>query len=524
MTTHFSGPKVAAAVLVSVMMAIFLSTCTGLHAESQTQQKPAIIGASKPPDIPNPGIMGSIFAIIAAKTVPTVVSVIPTKIDTVLYYRNPFYYFFGDTSQENPFGAPPRHGNKGGQPGVEKRSFKVQALGAGVIISADGLILSNYHVIEGANEIEVRLSDGRSFAATIVGSDSLADVAVIKIKEKVGNLPVAYFGNSDSLKPGDWTMAVGNPFALTSTVTVGVVSALNRQVESPTLYENFIQTDAAINPGNSGGALVNIKGELVGINTMIYTQTGGFMGIGFAVPINMARRDAEDIVKSGKVVRGWIGVSVQDITPTIQQALNLPNNNGALVSGVVKGQPAEAAGIHTGDVILSIDNQQVQNSNDLRNIVATIKPGQKIPVVIVRNGKKQTLTVTVVERTPARIAAGEKQQAPTKPPPPAPPKAKPSETFDIEVADLTGALRQKYDIPADVAGIVVVGANQTASDERQGLEPGDVIEEIKVSGADFQKVTSTSQFKSMAAQVKKGSPVMLLVKRGPNTFFVSFKA
>lgn len=252
----------------------------------------------------------TIFADIAAKITPSVVSVILTKIDTVAYSQNPFYNFFNDSSMDNPFqfffGAPQQQPQNKRGPGVEKREFRQQGLGSGVIVSEDGYILTNYHVVSGASEIQVKLSDDRAYEAKIVGTDSLSDVAVIKIKEKVHHLPVAELGDASQLRPGDWVLAIGNPFSLTSTVTLGIVSALGREVGNPNLYQNYIQTDAAINPGNSGGALVNIDGKVIGINAMIYTQTGGFMGIGFAIPINMAQKVMDDIIHKGKVTRGWM--------------------------------------------------------------------------------------------------------------------------------------------------------------------------------------------------------------------------
>jgi serine protease Do len=506
--------KITAAVFFTCLLFI-----SNLIAQSD-QKSP--IGSSAKPDIPDAGPMGTIFSTIAGKTIPIVVSVIPTKYDTVIKYQSPFKYFFGDSSSQNPFddffGSHRKGHHRGAPPPFEEKQYRVVALGSGIIISPDGLILSNYHVIQGAQDIEVLLSDGKSYAATIVGSDSLADVAVIKIKDKVNDLPVAFFGNSDNLKPGDWVMAVGNPFALMSTVTVGVVSALNRQVESPNKYENFIQTDAAINPGNSGGALVNIKGEVVGINTMIYTQTGGFMGIGFAVPINMARRDAEDIISKGHVVRGWVGISVQDITQTAREALKLSGNNGALVSDVIKGQPADLAGIRTGDVVISINNNPVRDANDLRNKVAEIKPGETVPITIIRQSKEMKLSMQVVERTPQRIATGEAK------PPEGNPNVKGKETFGIDVANLTPEIRQRTGIPQNVSGVIVVGVNSSVMDERTALKPDDVIARIKIGGNDFQDVQSIDQLKKVASKTKTGEPVMMLISRGNSRFFISFKA
>jgi serine protease Do len=298
-----------------------------------------------------------------------------------------------------------------------------------------------------------------------------------------------------------------------------VVSALNRQVESPNKYENYIQTDAAINPGNSGGALVNLQGELVGINTMIVTQTGGFMGIGFAVPINMARRDAEDLISKGKVIRGWIGASIQDLSQTASEALGLPSRNGALVADVIKGQPAAQAGIIPGDVIVSINDKQVLNANDLRNMVAEIKPGDTVPVTIIRQGKEQKLTIAIVERTNQRVASGQKSKPPTEEP-----SVKATETFGIDVANLTKEIHQELGIPANVNGVIVIAISPSVTDERIAIKPNDVIERIKIKGSDFQDVISVNQFKKMAQQTKKDEPVLLLVNRGNSTFIVSFKA
>jgi serine protease Do len=269
-----------------------------------------------------------------------------------------------------------------------------------VIVSKDGYILTNYHVVAGADEIEVKTSDNRSFQAEIVGTDSLSDVAVIKIKEKAKNLPVAYLGDSDKLRPGDWAIAIGNPFSLASSVTMGIISALGRTTGgNANSYQNFIQTDAAINPGNSGGALVNIHGELIGINTMIYTQSGGYMGIGFAIPINMARRIMEDLIYEGKVSRGWLGVMIQDLDATTRDALKIsPETKGVLIGDVFKDQPADKAGFRRGDIVVSVDNKAVSNPNELKNAIANIRPGNKVPVEILRDGKKMTLHVTLSGR------------------------------------------------------------------------------------------------------------------------------
>ncbi len=464
----------------------------------------------------------TVFADIAAKITPSVVSVILTKIDTETYSQNPFYNFFSDSFMDNPFqfffGQPQQRGNRG-KPPVQKREFRQQALGSGVIVSEDGYILTNYHVVSGANEINVKLSDERSFDAKIIGTDSLSDVAVIKIKEKVNHLPIAELGDATQLRPGDWALAIGNPFSLTSTVTLGIVSALGREVGNPNLYQSYIQTDAAINPGNSGGALVNIDGKVIGINTMIYTETGGFMGIGFAIPINMAQKVMDDLIHKGKVTRGWIGISIQNINEATREALGLKERKGVLVADVYKGQPADKAGIRRGDVIVSVGGKDVDNPNQLRNTVADLSPDKAVPVVIIRNGKEQTLSITPRERNEKEIAALSRPESKKAEEAASPEKEK---RLGFSVANITVELRKKYGIDEKTRGVVIETVDQMLADARAGLKEGDVIEQVKVKNSDFQTVTTVKEFDAVAKGLKKGDSIMLLVARGETTFFIAF--
>lgn len=463
----------------------------------------------------------SIFIQTAKKVTPCVVAVLPTKIDTVLFYRNPFYRFFdGDSGEsKSPFDNFSDQ-KKGDDPAVEKRTRKVQALGSGVIVASQGYILTNYHVINGATEIEVRLSDNRSFKAQIIGSDSLSDVAIIKmIGDIPKDLPVAYLGNSDSVQAGEWVTAVGNPFNLLSTVTAGIVSALNRQVAPDiSLYQSFIQTDAAINPGNSGGALVNVLGELIGINTLIYSETGGFMGIGFAIPINMAKQVMEDIIYEGKVIRGWIGVNVLDISASTREAEGLKGTGGILVSDVFKDQPADKAGIKRGDIILTINNSPVQDPNDLRNIVASMRPGTEVPIVVFRNKNKVTLKIKITERTPETLDKTTpqnklKQQSQ---------KNSTKSKFGISVTDLTPELRTELGIPAEEKGVVITGIDTSITDARMSLQPGDLISEAKAN-SNTKKITSVNDFNQFANSTKKGQFVSLQIFKEKSTFIIPFK-
>jgi serine protease Do len=488
-------------------------------AESDRPSRDAVeFGAKKQPEVNIPPALQSfstVFADIAEKVVPTVVQVIPTKIDTVIFSNNPFYQFFGDQFGMEDFFGMPR--NRRGAPPVEKKEYRQQSLGSGVIVSKDGYILTNYHVVKGADEIEIKTSDKRSFQATIVGSDSLTDVAVVKIKEKVNDLPVAYLGNSDNLRPGDWALAIGNPFSLSSSVTMGIISALGRTASNDAnAYQNFIQTDAAINPGNSGGALVNIRGELIGINTMIYTQSGGYMGIGFAIPINMAQKIMEDLIFDGKVSRGWLGVMIQELDQPTREAFGLDNSaQGVLIGDVFPDQPAAKAGILRGDIVTSVDGKMVTNPNELRNAVAAIHPGKKVPIDLLRGDKKMTVHVTLSGRDKSQIAekdskasdAGESDNSEDV-----------SKKLGIRVSPLTSEFKSNLGIKSDIKGVVITGFEEKSISAQEGLQENDIIIEVN-----RKPVTSIKEFKTAAKDLKAGDSVLLLIQRGENTFFKAFK-
>lgn len=457
----------------------------------------------------------TLFADIAQNVVPTVVQVIPTKIDTVIFSNNPFYQFFGD-----PFGLDELFGNskhKRRQPPIEKRQYKQQGLGSGVIVSNEGYILTNFHVVAGADEIEVKTSDNRSYQASIIGVDSLSDVAVIKIKEKVDNLPVAYLGDSDKLRPGDWAIAIGNPFSLASSVTLGIVSALDRTAsDNSKAYQNFIQTDAAINPGNSGGALVNVKGELVGINTMIYTQSGGYMGIGFAIPINMARQIMEDIIYEGKVNRGWLGIAIQDIDPATREAFNLDADiKGVLVGDVFKDQPADKAGFKHGDIIISVNNKSILTSNQLRNTIASIHPGKKIPIEILRNNKKIILNVTVSGQEKISNTQSEKSNQKNKL---EKKKDNVSTRLGITVENITTEILQALGLNQSTNGVIITEITPGSQAEDEDFLPNDIIIEIN-----RKPISSTDDFDRHIRDIQPGNSVMFLIQRDNNTFFKAFK-
>ncbi len=520
--------------LLFVVLSLLLVGAASLkcgRAEAERPREGSIeFGASTKPSLPDqPQAFQSfktVFADVARQVVPSVVSVIPTKIDTVVFHKNPFYFFGNPGNQDRQEGRSPFDfffGPRGDRnregPDVRKQERRQRGLGSGVIVSEDGYILTNFHVISGADEIDVKLHDGREVEATIVGSDSLSDVAVLKIAGEVDDLEVAYLGDSDSLRPGSWVVAVGNPFSLTSSVTAGIVSALGRSVLGPVSYQNFIQTDAAINPGNSGGALANIDGEVIGINTMIYSRSGGYMGIGFAIPMNMAKRIMKDIIYRGEVVRGWIGVSIQRIDAATRDALELGTRQGVLVADVYEGQPADKGGVERGDVVLSIDGNPVGSANELRNTVAALRPGEKVPVRVLRDGTEKTLRIRIAKRNEHEVqqlastggaGSGETGEQATV-----------EERIGLEVSSITTQLRARYDIPRSVDGVVVLNAQETFTDARRQIKEGDVIGEVRVNGT-RHAVESMDDFRKALSGMKENNSVMLLVHRGRRSFYVAF--
>ncbi len=281
------------------------------------------------------------------------------------------------------------------EPHHKPKKWKERSLGSGVIVSPDGYILTNTHVVEKADEIMVTLSDQQNFKGKIIGSDPKTDIAVIKIS--IQNLPTIKWGNSDKIQVGEFVLAFGNPYSLSNTVTMGIVSAVGRANVGIADYEDFIQTDAAINPGNSGGPLVNIKGELIGINTAIFSRTGGYQGIGFAVPSNMAQSVMNQLINKGKVTRGWLGITIQNFTPELAKEFGLNKSTGALVTEILKGSPAEKAGIKRGDIITEVDDKPVKNVETLRNIIAQSKVGSRIRLKVIRDGNASLFTVTITE-------------------------------------------------------------------------------------------------------------------------------
>ena len=352
--------------------------------------KPAAVALTQSASVPGADAARPGFADAAKKAMPAVVNIFTAK--EVKTPRHPFLddplfrHFFGRELEGKDDGK-----GKGG--GNTRRS---SSLGSGVIVGPEGYVLTNFHVIESADEIEVLLSDGRRAAAKIVGGDPDTDLAVIRID--LANLPSIVFGRPEAARVGDVVLAIGNPFGVGQTVTMGIVSALGRSQLGINTFENFIQTDAAINPGNSGGALVDAQGNLIGINTAIYSRSGGSLGIGFAIPANMAKTIMEQIIATGTVTRGWIGVEIQEITPELAESFKLPKGQGAIIAGVMRGGPADKAGVKPGDVLMEVGGKPVNDSSGMLNLIAQLKPGEKAGLKLLRAGRNVDLAVVIGKR------------------------------------------------------------------------------------------------------------------------------
>ena len=401
---------------------------------------------------------------------------------------DPFYEFFRRFMPQPGPGAP--------------REFQSQSLGSGFIISQDGYILTNAHVVETADEITVKLTDKREFKAKVIGADRRTDIALIKIDAT--GLPAVKVGDPGRLRVGEWVLAIGSPFGFENTVTAGIVSAKGRSLPQEN-YVPFIQTDVAVNPGNSGGPLFNLRGEVVGINSQIYSRTGGFMGLSFAIPIDVANDIAQQLRTTGKVSRGRIGVVIQPVTKELADGFGLPRPQGALVNSVEKGGPAEKAGVEPGDVILRFDGKPVASSEDLPRIVGATKPGSKVTMQLWRNKTSRDVQVVIVEMQDDRSARQTRRGG-------KPPATAPSQ-YGLTLSDLTDTQRAELKI----AGGVLVDNAQGAS-ARAGIRRGDVI--LAVNNQD---VKSVEQFNQMMGQFEKGRIVALLVRRGANSLYIPFR-
>jgi serine protease Do len=446
--------------------------------------------------------LSNAFSLAAKTAMPAVVSIKvekaveanPMAFETPFGYNDPFG-LFGDEFLKKFFGdrLPPQQ--------QTPRKYYERGQGSGFIISKDGYILTNNHVVGDVDKITVELQDGRKFEnAKLIGTDPDSEVALIKIEGD--RFPVLPMGDSDKIEIGDWVIAIGNPFGLNETVTVGVISAVGRSNVHIAAYEDFIQTDAAINPGNSGGPLINLDGQAIGINTAIFSESGGYMGIGFAIPINMVRSIEQQLKSHGKVTRGYLGIYGQDITPDIAELLHLKSNQGVIVASVEKGSPAEKAGIKNHDVLLEMSGKKIESYDSFRNEVAMLTPGSKVVLLLLRDGNTREIVVTLAER-PSTMAQGSQIEG----------RQQSQEALGIEVQDLTKDLAEQFGYALG-EGVIVTRVAPGSPAAEAGVQPGDLIK-----GVNQQSVSTVDDFQKAIARTS-GGKVLLLVRRGEYSQFI----
>ncbi len=437
--------------------------------------------------------LGQAFVEVAKKVQPSIVNVTTEKTITMkpwdrfgedFFKGSPFEDFF------KGFGSPREKG--------KEYRHKQRSGGTGVIVDKEGYILTNNHVIEGADKVKIQLNDGREFTATVKGQDQRTDLAVLHIKAK--DLPIATLGDSDKLDVGEWAIAIGSPFGLEHTVTVGVISAKGRSGLGTGTYEDFIQTDASINPGNSGGPLINIDGEVIGINAMII-QPG--TGIGFAIPINMAKQILNDLIKQGKVVRPWLGISVQDLTSEMIEHFKIKEKDGVLIGQVYPGTGAEKAGLASGDIIKSVDDKAVKNGNELVKEIQKKKVGQKVKLNIIRDGKATMVEVTLTSMPEKPEVQKEKEG---------------EEKLGARVLELTPQVAARYRISGLKYGVVIISVEDGSLADEIGLQEGDVILEIN-----RKKIETTKDFEKAIKDANLEKGILFQIHRKGSSFYLTFK-
>jgi len=434
------------------------------------------------------------FAELAAKQSHVAVNISTTKTVKSMQRFSPFQSkqfkdFFGDEFFRHFFGQ------------IPEQEMKQRSLGSGVVVSEDGYILTNNHVVADADEILVTLSDKKKYEAQIIGRDPKTDLALIKI-ETEKSIPAAKLGDSDTLMVGDWVVAIGNPFGLGSTVTAGIVSAKGRIIGAGP-YDNFIQTDASINPGNSGGPLFNLNGEVVGVNTAIVSQSGGNVGIGFAIPINMAKSVMPQLKERGKVVRGWLGVTIQTVTQEIKEKFDLETAEGALIGEVTKDSPADKGGLKRGDVIINFDGKKVKAMNALPAMVAETPVGKKVEILVIRDGREKRLRITIGElEEDTRIAA-------------AVPKLE--ESFGLSVQELTPEIAESLSLK-DEKGVVISDVKRGSPASEAGLQRGDLIQEIE-----HEQVENLSDYQRIMKESSTKKQILIVIKHRGHSRYVVLK-
>jgi serine protease Do len=473
-------------VLIGAALGAGLIAWTGRKALGPSREAPLYLGQAGQAKSAPSSAMG--YAPILDPALPAVVSITSSrmvKVPQSPFFNDPFFQqFFG--------GQLPR------QPQQQRE----QGLGSGVIVSADGYILTNNHVVEKATDVKVQLADKRQFPGKVIGTDPKTDIAVVKIAAT--GLPTIALGNSGNLHVGDYAFAIGNPFGIGETATMGIISATGRNGLSIEDYEDFIQTDAAINPGNSGGALLDARGKLIGINTAILSGgSGGNQGIGFAIPINMAKYVMDQILKNGKVRRGYIGVLIQEVTPDLAKSFKVPPEKGALVSNVEPNSPGAKAGLERGDVIMQLNGEPIDGPNDLKLKVAAIMPGTTVHLQVNRGGQTRDMDLTLGEAPSGKGSGSASNEGGSQ-----------SAMRGVQVDELTADIRQQLGLSPETHGVVVTQVDDGAPAADAGLQQGDVIQQVN-----RHPVNSVAEYRRLIDQAGDQS-VMLLVNRGGNTTFV----
>ncbi|OAI49723.1 hypothetical protein AYO43_02735 [Nitrospira sp. SCGC AG-212-E16] len=491
---------VTGGIIIGIVVASNMGWLPSGTAGPEPIPSPIIRPVATAPQPPMAGGSGKNFVEIAKSVKPAVVNIAATRSGKPgegphgSPLDDPFFRkFFGDEFFKRD--APQREPKERGQ-------------GSGVIVEANGLIITNNHVVSKADEIRVFLSDKREFKGKLIGTDTKTDIAIVKI-EATG-LPTVPWADSDQLEVGEYVLAVGSPFGLTQTVTMGIVSAVGRASMGIAEYEDFIQTDAAINPGNSGGALVNVRGELVGINTAIFSQSGGNMGIGFAVPSNLSRTVMDQLVRTGKVVRGWLGVAIQDLSAELAAQFGITDTKGVLVSDVMEDSPAKKAGFERADVIVEYDGKPMDSPTHLRNAVAQTPIGKKVSVKLIRDKKPKTIEVTIVEQPKSLGQPGAEESRES---------AVPTGILsDIDVHELNEELASRYGLKAADRGVVVIRVRSGSTAEEMGVREGDLILEVN-----RKAVSSLKSYEQAASGLAKDQAVLLLLKRKGQAIYLTLR-
>ncbi|MBI2460244.1 MAG: DegQ family serine endoprotease [Candidatus Rokubacteria bacterium] len=434
-------------------------------------------------------VVSNTFRQVAAAVRPAVINIntVSTVRSPLAGPRSPFEEFFGEEFLRRFFGEP--------------RERIQRSLGTGVIVDPSGIALTNAHVVEGASEIEVVTVEGKKFKAKVVGADAKSDLAVLRLQNS-GRFPAARLGDSDNVEVGDWVLAIGSPFGLEQTVTAGIISAKGRVIgQGP--FDDFLQTDAAINPGNSGGPLVNMAGEVIGINTAILSRTGGSVGIGFAIPINLAKKIYTELITRGKVARGWLGVSVQPLTSDLARSFGAKEESGVLVADVVEGSPAQKGGLQSGDIIMEFDGKKIATPSDLQRAVGLTQPAKAVKVRLFRDRAERTIEVQIGE-APDETQAREGVPAEGK------------TLLGLDVKPVTPEIARQLGLKS-VEGVVVAAVEAGAPADVAGVQPGDIIREVN-----RKRVRGLADFERLVRSLKEGDRVMLLLQRGTAALFVAF--